>query len=338
MAAELRRDLVRDNWVIIATDRALKPNDFPINKGWENTRKSGQHFCPFCEGNESYTTDEIAAFRDNKTLPNTPGWTIRTIPNKFSAFKLEGELELKYSGVYESCNGLGQHEVVVETPQHGVEFHQLPAAQIKQIYLMLQQRYRQLASDPRIKYIQIYKNRGLFAGASLEHSHSQILALPSVPRENQGLSKYYQQQGKCLLCATQEAERESRQRLIYESEHFQLICPYASRFSYETWLIPRRHTEHFADINEEELNDLVAVIKIFIPAMLDCLNDPSYNIVINTAPVNWNFAGGYHWYMEITPRLIIAAGVEFATGFYMNPVAPEIAATMLREKTQEFLK
>ncbi|MFA7149206.1 MAG: HIT domain-containing protein, partial [Syntrophomonadaceae bacterium] len=208
----------------------------------------------------------------------------------------------------------------------------------KQVYLMLQQRYRYLAGDPRVKYIQIYKNRGLFAGASLEHSHSQILALPSVPRENKGLSKYYQQHGKCLLCTTLEAERESRQRLIYESKHFQLICPYASRFSYETWIIPRRHTEHFADINDEELNDLAAIIKIFILAMLDCLNDPSYNIVINTAPVNQGFAGGYHWYMEIIPRLIVANGVEFATGFYMNPVAPEIAATMLREKILEYLK
>ncbi len=332
MAAELRKDLVRDTWVVIATDRALKPNDFPINKGWEKAKVSGQQVCPFCEGNESYTTDEIAAFRAGNTLPDTPGWTVRTIPNKFSAFKLEGELELKRTGIFQSCNGLGQHEVVVETPQHGVEFSQLPVERIKQIYLMLQQRYRQLATDRRIKYIQIYKNRGLFAGASLEHSHSQILALPEVPSENQGLSRYYEQEGQCLLCTILEEEMQSRQRLIYESRHFLLVCPYASRFSYETWVIPRRHTEHFADINEEELDDLAAVMKIFMPVMLDCLGDPSYNMVINTAPVNQDIGGGYHWYMEIVPRLIVAAGVEFATGFYMNPVAPEIAAAMLREK------
>ncbi|MGS0763990.1 galactose-1-phosphate uridylyltransferase [Syntrophomonas curvata] len=332
MAAELRRDLVRDNWVIIATDRALKPNDFPINKGWEKARVSGQQVCPFCEGNESYTTDEIAAFRDDNSLPDTPGWTVRTIPNKFSAFKLEGELELKRNGIFQSCNGLGQHEVVVETPQHGVDFSQLPADRIKQIYLMLQQRYLQLAADRRVKYIQIYKNRGLFAGASLEHSHSQILALPDVPPENRGLSKYYEQEGKCLLCTILEEEIRSRQRLVYESQHFLLVCPYASRFSYETWIIPRRHTEHFADINDEELDDLAAIMKAFMPAMLDCLNDPSYNMVINTAPVNQDIGGGYHWYMEIAPRLIVTAGVEFATGFYMNPVAPEISAAMLREK------
>lgn len=332
MAAELRRDLVRDKWVVIATDRALKPNDFPINKGWEKARVSGKSVCPFCEGNESYTTDEITAIRDNNTLPDTPGWSIRTIPNKFSAFKLEGELELKHSGIFESCNGLGQHEVVVETPEHGVEFYQLPVERIRQIYLMLKQRYQQLATDPRIKYIQIYKNRGLFAGASLEHSHSQILALPDVPRENQGLSKYYQREGKCLLCTILEEEMASQQRVVYESEHFLLICPYASRFSYETWVIPRRHAEHFADINDEELDDLAAIMKAFMPVMVDCLSDPSYNIVINTAPVNQEIGGGYHWYMEIIPRLIVAAGVEFTTGFYMNPVAPEISAAMLREK------
>lgn len=332
MAAELRRDLVRDNWVIIATDRALKPNDFPINKGREKPRVSEKQFCPFCEGNESFTTDEISAVRDNDTLPDTPGWTIRTIPNKFSAFKLEGELELKKSGIFESCNGLGQHEVVVETPEHGIDFYQLPVDRIKQIYSMLQQRYRELAKDTRIKYIQIYKNRGLFAGASLEHSHSQILAFPGVPRANQGISRYYEREGKCLLCTILAGEKENKQRLVYEGKHFLLICPYASRFSYETWLIPKRHTEHFADINDEELDEMANIIKAFMPAMLDCLNDPSYNMVINTAPVNQEVGGGYHWFLEIVPRLIVAAGVEFATGYYMNPVAPEIAAAMLREK------
>ncbi|MGI5912797.1 MAG: galactose-1-phosphate uridylyltransferase [Syntrophomonadaceae bacterium] len=336
MAAELRKDMVRDNWVIIATDRALKPNDFPINKTWEKERKSGQQFCPFCEGNEIYTTEEIAAFRDNNTLPDTPGWTIRTIPNKFSAFKLDGALELKQSGIFESCNGLGQHEVVVETPQHGVEFYELPVEKIKQIYIMLQQRYNHLAGDPRVKYIQIYKNQGLFAGASLEHSHSQILALPSVPRENQGLIKYYNHEGKCLLCKIKEEELASRERLVYESEHFLLICPYASRFSYETWLIPRRHTEHFAGISNEELNDLSLIMKAFMPVMIECLSNPSYNIVINTAPVNQDIGGGYHWFMEIIPRLIVPAGVEFATGFYMNPVSPEVAAAMLREKVRGY--
>lgn len=332
MAAELRRDLVRDKWVVIATDRALKPNDFPINKGGDRAKVSTQQICPFCGGNEAYTTDEIAAFRDKNTLPDTPGWTVRTIPNKFSAFKLEGELEHKQNGIFASCNGLGQHEVVVETPDHGIDLSQLPVDRIKQVYRMLRERYRSLAADPRIKYIQIYKNRGLFAGASLEHSHSQILALPVVPPENQGLDKYYQQEGKCLLCATLEDELKSGQRIVHESEHFLLVCPYASRFSYETWVIPRRHTEHFADITDEELDDLAATVKAFMAAMLDCLDDPSYNMVINTAPVNHNISGGYHWFMEIVPRLIVAAGVEFATGYYMNPVAPEISAAMLREK------
>ncbi|MGS0746512.1 galactose-1-phosphate uridylyltransferase [Syntrophomonas erecta subsp. sporosyntropha] len=328
---ELRRDLFRDNWVVVATDVVLKPKDFPINKTGVG-HPVGNNFCPFCEGHEDYTTRELAAFRKEGTRPDTPGWQVRTIPNKFSVFNLEGELSTETRGVFTRSNGLGQHEVIVETPQHGIEFHRFPVSRFELVYRMMQLRYNTLAKDQRLKYIQIYKNRGLFAGASLEHSHSQIIALPMVPAHQQGVPRYYRENQACLLCSMLKEEEEALNRIVYETEHFVVLCPYASRFSYEAWIIPRRHTEHYGEITREELKNLAEVSTIFFRAMVDLLDNTSYNIVINTAPVNVPYQGGYHWYMEVTPRLIVSNGIELATGYHVNPVSPEIAAEFLRNK------
>ncbi|MBO8159261.1 DUF4931 domain-containing protein [Thermosyntropha sp.] len=331
---ELRRDLVRDSWVLIATDTALKPRDFPINKNGIEVNSNGA-LCPFCEGNESHTTAELASLRKDNSLPDTPGWLIRTVTNKYSGFKLEGELKLSETGIYQSCNGLGQHEVIIETPEHNVEFHHFSVEKIKEVYEMLKARYNLLADDERIKYIQIYKNRGLFAGASLEHSHSQILALPLVPKNRPGIEAYCKKEGRCLICDILNEERKSGKRVVIENRDFIVVCPYASRFPYEAWIIPTRHAEHFGEISDEELMSLSEITANFLQEMVRCLNDPSYNIIINSAPINCAYNAGYHWYIEIIPRLIINSGVEITTGIYMNPVAPEIAAAMFRENMAE---
>lgn len=331
---ELRQDLVRGNWVLIATDTALKPRDFPVNK---NGVKIGgnSHFCPFCEGNEAYTTSELAAIRENGSLPDTPGWLIRTITNKYSGFKLEGELKMIEAGIYQSCNGLGQHEVIIETPEHGVEFHHFSVEKIRTVLQMLKERYNVLARDERVKYIQIYKNRGIFAGASLEHSHSQILALPMVPNSQKGIKDYYERNRRCLLCDVLEGERREGKRIVKEDDDFIIVCPYASRFPYETWIVPRRHTPHFGEISDKELESLAVVLHAFLQVIVAYLNDPSYNIIIISAPVNGEDVSGYHWYVEIIPRLLISSGVEITTGIYMNPVAPEIAARIFEEKYEK---
>jgi len=328
---ELRRDIVRDSWVLISSGKALKPGDFPINKS-KISALGSEETCPFCEGNEALTTPEIAAYRPNGSQANEPGWLIRTIPNKYAMFKMkQGDLDIQSSGIYNRCNGLGQHEVIIETPKHGLELHELPAAQMKLLFEMLQQRYRALALDSRIKYIQIYKNRGLFAGASQEHSHSQILAYPMVPDKNRGLRRYFKEHRDCLICQIINEEMHQQERIIYEGEHFILISPYAARFSYEAWIVPKQHREHFVDINKEELYELQIILQGYLETMLACLENPSYNIMINSAPVNIDRQGVYHWYMEITPRLLIANAVEISSGYFINPVAPEAAAEILRD-------
>ncbi|MBP1761569.1 MAG: UDP-glucose--hexose-phosphateuridylyl transferase [Firmicutes bacterium] len=327
--SELRRDLVKNNWVSVAEHRALKPNDFPIAKKALESSVMGA-FCPFCEGNEQFTPPEIAAYREDSE-PNTKGWLVRAIPNKFSAFELEGELEETCLGVFSRYNGLGKHEVIIEAPEHDIDFHQLSVERMEIILKIMRDRYNDLACDKRIKYIQIYKNRGIFAGASLEHSHSQIVALPLVPAENQGMIDYYKEKHHCLLCDIL-AQEMSDERLVAESEAFILLCPYAPRFPYETWIIPKNHKEHFGGISAAEIQDLAKIIKKFSNVMIESLADPSYNLVINTAPVNVDYQPGYHWYIELTPRLLVNAAVEIASGIYINPVAPELAAAMLREK------
>ncbi|HZK44470.1 MAG TPA: DUF4931 domain-containing protein [Syntrophomonadaceae bacterium] len=327
---ELRQDLIRDAWVVIAKDRALKPNDFPINKN-EMHFKDTNHLCPFCVGNEEHTPPEITAYREIKSLPNTPGWTVRTIPNKYSAFSLQRESNEEYDGINNSCSGIGQHEVVIETPEHGLELHEFDMERINLVYKMLRERYISLAEDGRIKYIQIYKNRGIFAGASLEHSHSQIIALPMVPEVNKGVSRYYSRNGTCLLCDILQQEQTSKERVVYQGKEFIVICPYASRFAYEVWIIPIQHVQHFGDINDIQLEELVYIIKNILKTIIATLDNPSYNIVINSAPVNMGSEDGYHWFIEVVPRLIVMAGVEIATGIYMNPVAPEIATSLFRE-------
>ncbi len=328
--SEIRHNLIKNKWVAVAEDRALKPNDFPIARHTLTSSRVG--FCPFCAGNEDYTPPEITAYREEYQA-DAKGWLVRAIPNKFSAFELDGVLEKKQTGIYHSYNGLGRHEVVIETPEHGVEFHDLSLAQIEIILGILKDRYNDLSADKRIKYIQLYKNRGMFAGASLEHSHSQIVGLPFVPRENEGMPYYFREKKSCLLCDIMNQERESQRRLIFESPYFMLLCPYAPRFPYESWIIPNRHNEHFGGITADEVQDLALLLKQFITVMMDCLNNPSYNLVVNTAPVNVEHADGYHWYIEVTPRLLVNAGVEIATGVYINPVSPELAAALFREKT-----
>lgn len=333
---EMRKDPLRDGWVIIATEQGLKPQNFPINKGSVYAEKNLQP-CPFCEGHEEETTPEITAFRRPGTRANQPGWTVRTVTNKFSPFRLVGDFQLEQDGLYTSHNGLGQHEVVIETTEHGLEFHKFSVEDIEQVYYMLRSRYQALRQDRRIKFIQIYKNRGLFAGASQEHSHSQVLALPMLPVLHRGVGEYFFRLGRCLLCDILEREIREEKRIICESSSYIILCPYASRYSYETWIVPKRHAEHFGDLDDNEIRELAVVIKKFLPAMIESLEDPSYNIIVNSSPVNLPGVNGYHWFMEINPRLMIQNGMEASCGYYINPVAPEFAARTLKEslKTQE---
>ncbi|HVA89114.1 MAG TPA: DUF4931 domain-containing protein, partial [Chloroflexota bacterium] len=196
---ELRKDPITGRWVIISSDRGKRPTDY----GRAPVTTSDKGFCPFCYGNEGKTPPEILAYRPEGG-PNTPGWTVRVVPNKFPALGIEGELARQGEGVYDRMNGIGAHEVIIETPDHHLSLAALPTKNIEDVLWAFRDRMLDLKKDPRFRYILVFKNHGEQAGASLEHSHSQLIALPIVPRsileQANGAKQYFDYKERCIYC------------------------------------------------------------------------------------------------------------------------------------------
>lgn len=333
----LRKDPVSNGWVIMAEDRATRPFTYEITK----TEPPGG-FCPFCEGNESSTPPEIVAFRESNSQPNTSGWSIRTIPNKFAALHIEGMLDRKGDGMYDMMNGIGAHEIIVETPDHNGHMTKYSIEKISEIITMCRERDADLIKDIRFKYIQIFRNYGTSAGASLPHPHTQLIALPITPRwvkeELHCALEHYQLKERCLFCDIITQEIHDGLRIVTENKDFLSFTPFASKFPFETWIIPKRHQAYFRMIQNEEIISLAEVMKTTFIAIKRALSDPPYNLIIHAAPEitdkqhqTATIRDDYHWHIEIYPRISKIAGFEWGTGFYINPVLPERAAEYLRE-------
>lgn len=329
---EWRKDPILDRWVVIATERGKRPSDFAVPK--EEKRGGG---CPLCENHEWETPPEVLSYREKESIKDRPGWWIRVVPNKFPAVRIEGQTEIINFGLYQFMNGVGAHEVVVETPEHTKGMEDLNDYQVQEVIRAWRDRSLDLRRDTRFKYIQVFKNYGSTAGASLEHPHSQIIGTPMVPveirKKLEGLTRYARSTGRCILCEMIEQELQEQNRIVIENGRFLSVTPFASRFPFETWIIPREHQPDFGHIREDQVADLAFVLKYTLKKISVALRRAPYNLVINTAPVN---AGEkdthhFHWHMEILPRLTIAAGFELGTGFHINPTPPEMAASDLRD-------
>jgi len=328
---ELRKDPVIGRWVIISSERSKRPSDFAGSR--QTRRKVG--LCPFCPGNEASTPPEILSTRDPQTAANTPGWTLRVISNKFPALRIEGELNRVGIGIFDKMNGVGAHEVIVETPDHDQDLVDLTVEQVNQVVWAYRERTQDLARDPRLRYVMVFKNQGEAAGASLEHSHSQLIATPVVPKRVQeeldGSKKYFEYKERCIFCDIIRQERETRDRVICENEHFICVAPFAPRFPFETWLLPRFHQAQFGELKKDHVEALSELLRESLLRLQLALDDPPYNYVIHTAPVVGEYSQEYHWHIEIIPKLTKVAGFEWGTGFYINPTAPEEAARFMRE-------
>ncbi len=329
--SELRKDPIIGRWVIISSERSKRPSDFA---GGSQARKNSG-LCPFCPGNEKTTPPEIRADRDPGTEPDSPGWTLRVISNKFPALTIEGELNREGVGIFDKMNGVGAHEVIVETPDHQKDIVDLSEAQVARVLASYRERINDLGRDPRFRYIMVFKNHGEAAGASLEHSHSQLIATPVVPKRVQeelnGARRYYEYKERCIFCDIARQEHEWRDRLVGENEHFMCIAPFAPRFPFECWLLPRYHQAHFGDISDDMLSELAVILRDTLLRLRIALANPPYNFVLHTVPVVHDHELDYHWHFEIIPKLTKVAGFEWGTGFYINPTAPEEAARYLRE-------
>jgi UDPglucose--hexose-1-phosphate uridylyltransferase len=335
---ELRKDPIVGRWVIISTDRAKRPTDFLRE---QNKMKGG--FCPFCYGNENKTPPEILAYRPNSNggspQKNSPGWTVRVVPNKFPALGIEGTLNRRADGMFDRMNGIGAHEVVIETPDHNLSLSTMPEKRIEDVLWAFRDRIVDLKQDKRFKYILIFKNHGEAAGASLEHAHSQLIALPIVPKqvveEIEGAKQYYIYKERCVFCDVVRQEMEDGARVVGENEHFITIAPYAPRFPFETWILPKRHESAFENSSSAQFEALARSVKTLLAKANNVLDNPAYNLVIHTSPVQDPNNDYYHWHIEFMPKLTKTAGFEWGTGFYINPTPPEEAAKFLREASVE---
>ncbi|MBI4365084.1 MAG: galactose-1-phosphate uridylyltransferase [Candidatus Latescibacteria bacterium] len=327
---ELRKDPVVGRWVIISSERGRRPSDF---NGTPDAA-SGKP-CPFCVGNEDKTPPEVLAYRTPGSAANTPGWTTRVVPNKFPALQIEGGLDRRGEGLYDKMNGIGAHEVIIETTDHTKELSELSLEQIENVLWAFRDRIVDLKNDDRFRYILIFKNHGASAGASLEHSHTQLIATPIIPKvvteELDGSLQHYRLKERCVFCDMIEQEIREEKRVVFENEHFISFGPFAPRFPFETWILPRSHVSAFEDSQKNEFASLAQSLKETLGRINKALNRPPYNFIVHSAPCRDTRLDHYHWHIEIMPKLTKVAGFEWGTGFYINPTSPEEAAQYLRE-------
>lgn len=334
---ELRKDPVVGRWVIIATERGKRPREFSVAT---ETRLPGP--CVFCEGNELNPPLEVFSIRQPGTAPDTPGWEVRVVPNKYPALRIEGELDREGMWLCDMINGVGAHEVIIETPDHHKDLVDLPEEHIAKVLTTYRQRIMDLQGDDRFKYVLIFKNQGQAAGATIQHAHSQLIATPITPKrvkeELVAAMEYFEYKRRCIFCDYIKQETKVfRERLVIETDHFVAVSPYAARFPFELWILPKRHSPDYTYITWGETLDLAKVLKLVLRKLRAALDNPPFNYMLHMAPFRrlrpgyWStIEQDYHWHIELMPRLARTAGFEWGSGFYINPTPPETAAQILR--------
>jgi len=336
---ELRKDPILGRWVIISTERGKRPDSFLSGRP---PADDDINVCPFCAGREKLTPPETYSLRDPATKADEPGWRIRVVPNKFPALGAAKTLKKRGLGVYDLMSDFGAHEVVIETPDHNREVKDQTLQEISEVIRVLQLRVDALRKERKFRYILVFKNKGKRAGASLAHPHYQIIALPITPKrvkeELQGGEFYFRLKERCIFCDLIEQEKSEAKRIVYENEGFIGFCPYASRFPFEVWILPKDHAVDFNGPRaKEKVPFLADMLKVMLVKFDKVLKDPEYNYIIHAAPNRFPRGGywktieqDYHWHIELFPRLTRVAGFEWGSGFYINPVSPEEAAEHLK--------
>jgi len=327
---QLRKDPILSRWVIISTEREQRPSSFQA----EPPVFQPAHLCPFCPGNESRTPPEIIAYREEGSSADQPGWHTRVIPNRVPVLMVEGHLERRGWGMYDMITGVGAHEIILETPKHDIDVADLPPVQIERLLWAYRDRSLDLSRDPRFRYILIFRNRGASAGGIISHPHSQLIATPIVPKrveeEIAGCKLYYEYKERCIFCDIIRQEVVERKRVVAENRGFLSFEPFASRFPFETWVIPKFHAASFPMVDVEQITDMAYCLKETLMRLKQVLGERPYNYVIHTSPLQFRDEGVYHWHIEILPKLARIAGFEWGSGFYINSTLPEDAAEFLR--------
>jgi UDPglucose--hexose-1-phosphate uridylyltransferase len=343
MLNEIRIDPISGNYVLIAPGRSQRPFEYKPTNGLEEIVNIEE--CPFCPGNEAKTPAELWAYNSNgnNRLPNTPGWLVRIFHNKFPALTEEGAPILKGDDLYKKIDGVGIHDIIVETPRHTIgdpkrvlRLDDLSEEEISYFLLGIKERIIDLEKDPRFKYIKVFRNYGGAAGASLQHPHSQLMALPIIPtRTNVELiaaHNYYKKEGKCIYCVVYEKEIMEKERIVLQKDGFITFAPHASSSAYKLMILPEEHNDNFKSIDGSDILNLAGIIKASLSKLNQAFpfNVP-HNITFNISPTDtgkkdyspMDIKKIYHWYIEIIPRISLIAGFEIGTGDSINPTRPE---------------
>lgn len=336
---ELRKDPVVGRWVIVSTERPPRLRTVPPvmpPAELEAHLAREQALCPFCPGREEHTPHEVLAYRSHGQPANGPGWSVRVVPNKFPVLRVEGGLQREGDGIYDRMSGLGAHEVVIESTRHRLRLGEMQVGEIEQVAWAWRDRIIDLRRDFRLKYVLVFKNDGVAAGAHLAHPHSQLIALPIVPcqvsQELAGAKAYFGYRERCLFCDMVRQELKDGQRLIYENTGFVVFAPFAQRFPFETWVLPRDHFASYQDCPRQVYRMLAEALKVALFKLDRALDCPAYSMILHNAPFAEDRAEHYHWHIEIMPALAGVSGFEWGSGFYINPTPPEESARFLRDE------
>lgn len=329
--SHLRQDLVTGDWVVIATGRGKRPDDFKAKNEKKKETQADVEKCLFC--------DPVASGQEEDVLIYTTGtgdWTLRIFPNKYPAFSRPsgGRINHKEEGPYFWMDGIGYHEVVV-TRDHFKHIGLMDPIWVAEILDAYQTRYLDLMNKKSVRYIEIFHNHGKGAGASISHPHSQLVAVPVISPyiqlELDGSEDYYRANKKCVFCDMVEWELSHKKRIVFENEDFVVITPFASRVAFEVWVLPKKHSPYFERISDEQKVTGGEALHEAIRRIGKVLDEPDFNFYLHTAPCDGNDYPHYHWHIEVLPKTSIWAGFELSTGIEISAMEPEESAKYLRE-------
>ena len=311
----IRTDPLSGESVFFAENRAARPNELAHQPPRRDTTD-----CPFCARNESKTPKPVLVISG---VDSAADWKVRVVPNKFPA--LSSNL---------TSPGTGLHDVFIESPEHLTSFTEVSNQQARWVFQAFRDRLLAASKVKGIRFAQLFKNEGQCAGASLEHIHSQLVAFDTTPQKVRQLlnrsEQFYQQRNTCYYCDLLKNEIRDGSRIVNETEHFIAYCPFASRFAFETWILPTQHANRFEQMEDEKLFDLACVARDAIKRIQRSMDGAAYNLVLRNSPFDLQSEDYYHWHLEILPRITNLAGFEIATGSFINSTLPEKAAHRLR--------
>lgn len=324
---ELRLNMISREWVIIAKEKGKRPEEF-IGSREKKRHPEFVETCPFCPGNETRTPDERYRIHDGSA------WRVRVVLNKFSILSKEGERVRSSYGMKRSINGVGSHEVIIETPAHHLTIATMSHDQVRDILHTYRNRFLEAYRDPRIEHAIIFKNSGTVSGTAIDHPLSQLVGIPITPHQVrdriEGAMRFFDETGECVQCRIISDELSDGARVLMNTDHFVSFVPYAAVSPFHIWIFPKRHSGSFGSINPEETDDLAMHLKTMLSKIYHGLINPDFNYIIKSGRPPQAGSEYIHWYLTIVPRVAMTSGFELGSGMFINPLVPEMSADFLR--------